>query len=110
MEFKRVKPCKTCPFRLDGEALRYLGEDRAWEIVDCLQGDGTFSCHDDIDLPERERSHCVGAMHVLEADNNPNQLMRISERFGGYDRHKLVDAEECFDNFDDWVDTQSMEP
>ncbi len=45
--FDRKKPCKTCPFRTDENALRYLGEERAKEIVDSLIDDCTFTCHDD---------------------------------------------------------------
>jgi len=105
--FDRVKPCRTCPFLIGGDGLRYLGEDRAVEIADSLLNDQNFSCHSDIDKPEPQRQHCVGAMHILEADNNPNQMMRIGERCGFYDRSKLVGADQCFDNFDDWIEVQS---
>jgi len=60
--FERVKPCNTCPFLLGGDGLRLLGEERATEIADSLRGDQTFSCHSDIDKPEKDRQHCVGAI------------------------------------------------
>lgn len=107
--FDRTKPCKSCPFRTGPEALRFLGRDRAEDIVESLvDRQQTFTCHDDIGLPERKRQHCVGAMIMLEAVNRPNQMMRISERLGGYDRTKLTGQEEVFDNFDDWVDCQEV--
>ncbi len=105
--FDRLKPCKTCPFRTDEHAVRYLGEDRAQEIVDSLMSDCSFTCHDDLDSPERERQHCVGAMILLEKNDTPNQIMRIGERIGVYDRHALAGREEVFDDFDDWVECQA---
>ena len=86
--------------------MRFLGEDRAVEIVDCLLGEGTFTCHDDISKPDRDKQHCVGAMLILEKQNCPNQMMRISERLGDYNRNELVGHEEVFDDFDDWIESQ----
>lgn len=105
--FDRKKACKTCPFRTGKNALRHLGEDRAQEIADALMGDQTFTCHDDIDKPDRDKQHCVGAMLILEKQNRPNQMMRIMERLGAYDRTALVGGEEVFDDFDEWVESQS---
>lgn len=105
--FDRIKPCESCPFRLGGKAVRHLGERRALEIAATLEGDKNFTCHGDLDKPEAARQHCVGAMHILEADDNPNQMMRVSERRGLYDRTALVGADECFDNFEQWVEAQS---
>ena len=107
--FDRTKPCKTCPFRTDENALRYLGEKRAQEIVDSLLGDKSFTCHDDIDLDDKKKQHCVGATIILEKTNNPNQMMRICERLRLYDRHALSGHDEIFDDFDDWVECQATE-
>lgn len=56
----------------------------------------TFSCHklnepgDDGEMHETANSqHCAGALIFLERLNRPNQMMRIAERFGMYDRTKL---------------------
>jgi hypothetical protein len=105
--FDRVKPCKTCPFRTDENGLRHLGYDRAVEIVDSIRDrDQTFTCHDDLGKPRREVQHCAGALIMLEAIDQPNQMMRISERIGCYDRRKLVGQDEVFDDFDDWIECQ----
>lgn len=105
--FNRTKPCKTCPFRTNGDALRLLGRERAQEISDSLLEDGTFSCHDDIDLQESKRQHCAGATIILEKLNRPNQMMRISERLRLYDRDALCGHSETFDDFDEWIVSQS---
>lgn len=107
--FGRKKPCSTCPFRMDEKAVRYLGEERAQEIADSLLGDATFTCHDDLELPDSERQHCVGAILILEKNNKPNQMMRICERIGCYDRHAISGHDEVFDDFDDWVECQVFE-
>lgn len=105
--FERVKPCKTCPFLTGGEGLRHLGTDRAAEIVHSVRDrQETFTCHDDLPKPESKRQHCVGVMLMLEKINRPNQMMRICERMGMYDRTKLVGADSVFDDFDDWIESQ----
>jgi hypothetical protein len=50
----------------------------------------TFQCHKTLHTAKAE--HCAGAMLYLEREGQPNQLMRIAERFGYYDPEKL---EEC---------------
>lgn len=106
--FERKKPCTTCPFRIGGEALRFLGRERAEEIVDSItNGDGTFTCHDDLPKPKSERQHCAGAAIILESHDNPNQMMRIFERLGAYDRNALTCHEEVFDDFDDFIEAQA---
>ncbi len=107
MNFDRIKPCKTCPFRTDENALRHLGNCRAQEIADCIESDGSFTCHDDKDKPDRERNHCVGAMLILEKEGRANQMMRIAERLRLYDRRKLVGGDEVFECFDEFVEAQS---
>lgn len=104
--FDRAKPCKTCPFRKQG-GLIGLGEEKASEIVSALLNDQTFTCHDDIDLPSLKRNHCVGAMILLEKLDKPNQMMRISERLGGYDRTKLTGHDEVFKTFRSFISNQS---
>jgi len=107
--FKRKKPCKTCPFRTNEEGVRYLGQKRAEEITDTLLGDETFTCHDDLGLTIMERQHCVGAMLMLEKQQQPNQMMRIAGRLGEYKPDELTGADEVFDDFEDWIECQSMD-
>lgn len=95
MKFDLVRPCSNCPFRSDIPA--YLNKKRAKEITDALiLQQATFSCHktnkfDDEGnaIETRDTQHCAGAMIFLEKLGRPNQLMRIAERFGGYDHTKL---------------------
>lgn len=58
---------------------------------------GAFHCHltGETDeetselVPTAESKHCAGALIFLEKRDRPNQMMRISERLGLYDRTKL---------------------
>jgi hypothetical protein len=104
--FDRKSPCRTCPFRTGETGLRHLGTDRAEEIVESLMSDETFTCHGDLGKSLSKRQHCVGAMLMLEKIDRPNQMMRIGERIGRYDRTKLRGAEDVFESFDDWVEAQ----
>lgn len=95
MHFDMKAPCEKCPFRTDVKP--YLNRDRAQEIADSLfPGQQTFPCHETTQFDDEgecvvteKEQHCAGAMIMLEAMNRPNQLMRISERLGGYDHRKL---------------------
>lgn len=97
MKFDLIRPCADCPFRSDKKF--YLAKGRAREIIDGITREQkTFSCHktntscDDEDgmMRETEKSqHCAGALIMLERMNKPNQMMRIAERLGMYDRTKL---------------------
>ena len=68
------------------------------EIIDALMRDATFTCHettvgsedDDSEMVDGPNAqHCAGALIFLEHQDAPNQLMRIAERLGSYDRTKL---------------------
>lgn len=100
MKFELRTPCKDCPFRTD--VTPYLTRARVREITDAItEGQATFSCHKLNDLVEDEETgeedvvegeraqHCAGAMIMLERLGRPNQMMRIAERVGLYDRSKL---------------------
>jgi hypothetical protein len=95
VNFDLKKPCSTCPFRHDVQP--FLTLPRAKEILgEIIDEDKTFSCHkhnsfdDDGDVRETKNSqHCAGALILLERANRPNQLMRIAERIGYYDRRKI---------------------
>lgn len=90
-----TKPCKRCPFRTDVKP--YLTTPRVEGILDTItHQQGTFTCHntvksddyDDQNVTDEEQ-HCAGALILLEHIEKPNQMMRIMERFGGYDAAKL---------------------
>lgn len=97
MDFTMKTPCPHCPFRTDIPG--YLRPDRMEEIIDALYMGQTFTCHkttvtdpDDDDggmMDGPNAQHCAGALIFLEHQEQPNQLMRIAERLGGYDRTKL---------------------
>ena len=48
--------------------------------------------------------HCAGALIFLEAQEQPNQMMRIAERLGLYDRRKLDMESPVFDDADAMAD------
>lgn len=94
MNFNRVTPCKLCPFRTDVRT--YLTRSRVLEIEHSMVGlQQNFPCHETTDMsgdePQvtPETSHCAGGLILLERMNRPNQMMRIAERLGFYDRGKL---------------------
>ena len=95
MQFRLKRPCPKCPFRTDVKP--YLSSERAEEILDSIcDQQQSFSCHETTqfdDEGECERSdkeqHCAGALILLERMESPNQIMRIAERLGMYDRKNL---------------------
>ncbi len=112
--FNLTKPCKDCPFNYTKKG--YLSEARAKEIGEALlYGDQTFTCHktnsfdEEGNTVETEKSeHCAGAMIFLEAQDRPNQMMRISERLGLYDRTKLDMRATVFDGLDLFVEHHAI--
>ncbi len=91
MKYNLHTPCDQCPFLLKmkyGFSLRRLFE---------LIGEGSFHCHKTGTYDEEtgdfvateNSSHCAGALIFLEKRNKPNQMMRIAERIGLYNRRKL---------------------
>lgn len=93
MKFDLIRPCANCPFRTDHPG--YLRAERAEEIADALLSGATFTCHKTNEFGEEgtietsSSQHCAGALIFLESQDRPNQLMRIAERIGCYDRTKL---------------------
>lgn len=90
MNFDLTTPCKHCPFR---KGANYLSKERACEIANGLKEDKTFTCHEKTHSlgwsRQKKEQHCAGATIVLENEENSNQMMRIMERLGLYDRKKL---------------------
>ena len=95
MKFGMKTPCTHCPFRTD--VTPFLRPAWAREILSAIvDRDGTFPCHKTIGRDEDGEyvrsdgeQHCAGASILLEKIERPNQLMRIAERFGDYDRNAL---------------------
>ena len=100
-----------CPFRTD--CLKgWLTESRADEIVNSIMDmQQSFPCHETTDendegtvIETKKSQHCAGAMILLEKLERPNQMMRISERLGFYDRHKLDMNSPVFDDGNEFIE------
>lgn len=98
MNYTMRAPCSSCPFRWDVPG--FLTAERAAEITEALLRGFTFQCHKTITRNEEDYDgesvvhteqdqHCAGALIMLEHMELPNQLMRIAERLGMYDRTRL---------------------
>ena len=102
MNFKLKRPCAKCPFRSDKVFPLHPG--RTEDILNGLLRGGTFACHETVDYDNQPdddedgdsfhvstdgEQHSAGAAILLEKMNAPNQMMRIAERLGLYDRTKL---------------------
>ena len=110
MRFTLTSPCDQCPFRLDKPG--FLSPKRALLIAYALlDRQETFSCHKTVvydgedgqgrDTPDT--LHCAGALLFLEAQERPNQLMRIAERCGLYDRHALKTDVPVARSTEEWI-------
>lgn len=112
MRFNLRKPCDNCPFRSD-KPFYGLGPERVREIAEC---DGTFPCHKTTDLDTEDgearvlptSSHCAGFLIFRERLEQPSQMMRIAERLGLYDRHKLDMTAPVYDSVEAMVDGQRL--
>lgn len=94
--FNLRTPCGNCPFRLDVPG--YLRRARATEIAESLANGGIFPCHKTtIEDPDDEGAlvagpdsqFCAGALICMELQDAPNQVVRIAENLGSYDRDRL---------------------
>ena len=85
----------------------FLARDRAQEIADALHADASFHGHRTLDYNNEDVTntfkHCAPALIVLEREERPNQMMRIGERLGFYDRTALVMDSPVPDTLDDLV-------
>lgn len=108
MKYDLVKPCKTCPFRIENDGFKFPYR-RAEQIV---YADGGFACHSTTTKKGRGVNHkeaqaCAGRLIVLERSEQPDQMMRICERIGLYDRRKLkMDTPGVFEDIDDFMDNR----
>lgn len=103
------RPCSECPFKNDIAHQRgWLGKRRAETLIkDLYERDRSFVCHKTIGLDYAKQQHCAGAMILLEREERANQIMRIGERTGFYDRNKLVMNGPVFDNPQQFIDWHS---
>lgn len=112
MDYTLKKPCPHCPFRTDIKP--FITPERAEEICDSLLYGQDFPCHkttvhdeDDEDgglVANSDSKMCAGAMIMLEHMDQPTQMMRISERFGHYDRTKLEMDSPVYQDTEDMID------
>lgn len=100
MNFNMTKPCADCPFIQGSRTNTTLAEGRLEGIVNDLMRGHTFQCHKTLELPREKQEHCAGALLYLEREDNPNQMMRIAERFGMYDRRKLKECDDLIEPFE----------
>lgn len=115
MDFDLKRPCAKCPFRTDVRP--YLSYGRAEEIlVGITAQDATFACHETTQhddegdhIPSSKEQHCAGALILLEKTNQPNQIMRIAERLGLYDRRRLHMDAPVYDCDDDMLEAFEAE-
>lgn len=112
MNYNLKSPCDQCPFLKVG-GVKHLGASRAREIAMCMASTpgATFSCHKTVDYGDDEpreakgTQHCAGALLFMEKVNPAgNQMARIVERLGLYDRTKLDGAELVFDSVTEMVE------
>jgi len=114
MNFNLKKPCDNCPFLRSARFT--LTTDRCEEIVECVtEQDGTFACHKTVtyddyseDVEDYVRGegeeHCAGVLIMLENMEQPNQMMRVAERCGVYDREKLDMDADVYEDFDEFIE------
>lgn len=96
MKYAMTQPCDACPFLDTPNNRRGFTLRRLQEFASA----GTFPCHKTAETVEDEDGHsefratedsvvCAGMLIFNEKRDQPNQMMRISERLGMYDRRKL---------------------
>lgn len=107
--FALNRPCGNCPFRTD--RVPFLDRARAQDIADSLAADASFHCHKTLEYESEDGAgetteaskHCAGALIILELEDQPNQMMRIGERLGFYDRSGLHMDSPVFPSLAEWV-------
>lgn len=108
-KFTLKTPCKDCPFRTD--IMFYLPASRVKEICESITlHQQSFLCHkttkfneDGETIQHKDEIHCAGALIMLEHMEMPNQMMRIAERCGYYDRTKLDMDAPVFESDNDMI-------
>lgn len=103
MKYDLKKPCGNCPFKT--KTMPYISTERAESISLGIMNGGTFACHKTTQGDAVVEQHCGGAMIFLEKQNNPNQMMRIAERFRDYSPKQLDMEVSVYDSPEDMVHT-----
>jgi hypothetical protein len=111
MNYDLKAPCSNCPFRKEG-GIR-LRSARVKELIRTTQNPGAeFACHKTTksdDEGERRTTaksqHCAGALVYADKQGTSSQMMRIAERFGGFDWTQLEGHAEVFDSSRDFLAT-----
>lgn len=101
--YDMVEPCPDCPFRDDIPA--YLHPERYEELSN---EEGEFPCHKTTTWDDDKGVHidcdkekvCAGFLILNENSDTPNQMMRIAERLGIYDRRKLRMKSPVYEHWD----------
>lgn len=107
--FTLTSPCANCPFRSDRPF--YLSAARAQEIAHSLYEGSTFHCHKTVDYDTEDGEPsignrarvCAGALITMEKEGTANQMMRIGERLGLYDRCVLDMDSPVYASLGEWV-------
>lgn len=90
MEYRMTSPCDECPFLTKmkhGFTIKRL-KDMASGSFHCHKT-GTSDEEECVFIPTEYSVQCAGALIFNEKREAPNQMMRIAERLGMYDRTKL---------------------
>lgn len=114
-------PCTHCPFRSDADP--YLRPERADDIAQSLRDGESFYCHKTLvydgeydgeavgqgTVTGRSRM-CAGALITMEREDAPNQIMRIAERLGLYDRFALDMDAPVYASLAEWQESFRNRP
>lgn len=92
MKYTQTKPCNMCPFTKSTN-FKFTRE----KAIAIATQDGGFCCHKTATVDEEDGGYepteksqaCAGRLIMLEREGMPDQMMRIAERLGLYDRTKL---------------------
>lgn len=108
MKYDLKKPCRDCPF-IKSTNFKFT-RAKAHGIA---TQNGGFPCHKTAKQKrgsfqaERDSQACAGRLIMLERDNQPDQMMRIAERIGLYDRTKLdMKHPDVFDSIGDFMEAR----
>lgn len=111
MKYTQTSSCANCPFRKDVEP--FITPERVKQIINSLVRTA-FPCHKTLEYFDAEEGtdsretentqHCAGALILCEREEAPSQMMRIMERLGGYDRHKLKMDAPVYDSFEEMIE------
>jgi hypothetical protein len=100
--FKLKTPCVTCPFKKGVGSRFRLHPERLTEIFAAP----AFQCHKTVDYSDDEPApgdkpqQCAGLMGLLLNADEPNQIMQVGMRLGGFDPDQ-IDRTQCYQTLAD---------